>query len=60
MPSPQLAVPTIMGPGGEHTYSSWIVRSGRPVPSGRTLAREGVVRLGIQCPLCRPPGLAPP
>ena len=32
--------------GGEHTYSSWIVRSGRPVPSGRTLAREGVVRPG--------------
>ena len=35
-----------VGPGGEHTYSSRIVRSGRPVPSGRTLAREGVVGPG--------------
>ena len=45
--------------GGEHTYSSWIVRSGRPVPSGRIPAREGVVRLGAPSSLCQPPGLAP-
>ena len=35
-----------VGPGGEHTYSIRIVRPGRPVPSGRIPAREGVVRLG--------------
>ena len=46
-----------VGPGGEHTYSIRIVRSGRPVPSGRIPAREGVVRLGAQCllvPAARP------
>ena len=46
-----------VGPGGGHTYSIRIVRSGRPVPSGRIPAREGVVSLGAQChlvPAARP------
>ena len=60
-PSPQLAAPLNhheSGTGGGSTPTAiWIVRSGRPVPSGRTLAREGVVRLGAPChlvPAARP------
>ena len=48
-----------VGPGGEHTYSSWIVRSGRPVPSGRTRHVKGSSALDLRTPCARRPASHP-